>query len=169
MYTGESLLDLHDRSHRSLQGLMRHCRELSAEELNRKLPGFGYPTVRLQLHHIVAAQKYWLEVIEGRYAATENEEAREEAEIAALPSAETLEAFRGQVAAAVEAYLRRSSPTELNTPREVQTWPNRKRLLMPARVFVRTMTHIFHHQGQVLAMCRLLGKPGPAGLDFPIE
>jgi uncharacterized damage-inducible protein DinB len=32
---------------------------------------------------------------------------------------------------------------------------------------MRTMTHIYHHQGQVTAMCRLLGRP-VNGLDYPI-
>jgi len=34
-------------------------------------------------------------------------------------------------------------------------------------VFARTLVHIYHHMGQVAAMCRLLGKP-TQGLDFPI-
>jgi len=31
---------------------------------------------------------------------------------------------------------------------------------------MRTLTHFFHHQGQIAAMCRLLGKP-VSGLDYP--
>jgi uncharacterized damage-inducible protein DinB len=33
-------------------------------------------------------------------------------------------------------------------------------------VLLRTITHLYHHIGQVSAMCRLLGKPIP-GSDFP--
>ena len=35
-------------------------------------------------------------------------------------------------------------------------------------VFMRTVTHLYHHQGQIVAMCRLVGKPC-TGLDYPIE
>ncbi|XOV75412.1 MAG: hypothetical protein ACFHWZ_18795 [Phycisphaerales bacterium] len=55
MYTREALLDIHDRSHRSLSMLLDHCRGLDDEQLNRELDGFGYPTVRSQLHHIISA------------------------------------------------------------------------------------------------------------------
>ena len=39
--------------------------------------------------------------------------------------------------------------------------------LLPALVFMRPFTHNYHHQGQVAAMCRLLGHPTPP-LDFPL-
>jgi uncharacterized damage-inducible protein DinB len=32
---------------------------------------------------------------------------------------------------------------------------------------MRTITHIYHHQGQVAAMFRLLGSPSP-GFNYPI-
>jgi uncharacterized damage-inducible protein DinB len=47
------------------------------------------------------------------------------------------------------------------------TWGDRTRELTPAHVFMRTLTHIYQHQGQIVAMCRLLGKP-VGGLDYPI-
>ena len=33
-------------------------------------------------------------------------------------------------------------------------------------VLLRTQTHLFHHMGQVAAMCRLLDHPIPDGFDF---
>ena len=49
------------------------------------------------------------------------------------------------------------------------TWGDRKMRLAPARVIVRTQTHVFQHQGQIAAMCRILGRPIPSGLDFPVK
>ena len=49
MHTSESLLDIHDRTHRNLRGLLAHCRTLTPEELNREIEGFGYPTVPREL------------------------------------------------------------------------------------------------------------------------
>ena len=55
MYSSIALLDMHERSQRSLRQLIEHCAELSAEELRRELPGFGYPTVQEQLLHVISA------------------------------------------------------------------------------------------------------------------
>ena len=69
---------------------------------------------------------------------------------------------------ATDKYLRNASADELNTARPMMTWGNKEKVLVPAQVFMRTLTHIYQHQGQVAAMCRLLGKPIPPGLDYPI-
>ena len=60
MLTADALLDLHERAHRNLEALLVHCREFSGEDIDRELPGFGYPSVRLQLHHGIGAEKYWI-------------------------------------------------------------------------------------------------------------
>lgn len=40
----------------------------------------------------------------------------------------------------------------------------------PADVIMRVVTHIFNHQGQVLAMCRTIGKPNTKDdLDYPVD
>jgi hypothetical protein len=57
MYTNEALLDVLVRSHQSLSKLIAHCQGLTGEELNRELEGFGIPSVRLQVHHEIGAQK----------------------------------------------------------------------------------------------------------------
>jgi len=159
MHTAEALLDLHERSHRSLMALLVHCRSLTDEERHREHEGFGYATVHLQLHHLIGAQEYWIRVLEGRVEADEDPEA--------YATVDDLEAWRARVDALTAEYLRDASPVELNTPREALTWGERKRVLVPAHVFMRTLTHIYHHQGQVAVMCHRLGKP-IAGLDYPL-
>ncbi|RPJ47721.1 MAG: hypothetical protein EHM19_02740, partial [Candidatus Latescibacterota bacterium] len=69
---------------------------------------------------------------------------------------------------ATAAHIRGASPEELNEALAMTTWGNKRRVLAPAHVVLRTATHLYHHQGQVVAMCRLSGKPA-AGLDFPID
>ena len=161
MYSVSALLDLHERGQRSLQKLLEHCGQLDAEELDRELPGFGYPNVRQQLEHVIGAQEYWISVVQGRFTGEFSDPD--------YPTVEALEAYRRQVAGVTDAYLRQATEAELNTAREMLTWPDKMRLLVPAHVFLRTLTHIYQHQGQVLALCRLLGRPGPAGLDFPLD
>ena len=159
MYTSEALRDMHERGHRSLQKLLVHCNRLSVKEMDQEVPGFGYPSVRLQLYHLIAAEEYWIGVLLGSFDA--------EDKVAAYPTVQSLEIYREQVAAVTDEYLRAASPEELNTLRPMLTWQNKERLLMPAHVFMRTLTHIYQHQGQVLAMCRMMGRPGE-GMDFPI-
>lgn len=162
MYTVEALLDVHARTHRSLKALLQHCRGFRAEELARAFDGFGYPSIREQLDHLIGAEEYWMDVVCGRYVGGDPEEVPH-ADVAAL------EQYRAATADRTERYLRGTNDAELNAPREMRTWPGRPRTLVPAHVVLRTQTHIFQHQGQVLAICRLLGRPGPGGLDFPLD
>jgi len=159
MHTPGALLDLHERGHRNLAALLTHCRELTPDEVDREALGFGYPTVRLQLHHAIGAEKYWIGVLQGGMDADDDSPD--------YPTIESLEQYREQVSANTVAYLRASSEEELNTARSMMTWGNKEQVLIPAHVFARTLTHLYHHMGQVAAMCRLLGKPCQ-GLDFPL-
>ena len=160
MYTNEALLELHERAHRSLEELLAHGRQLTADEQDRELEGFGYPSVRLQLHHEIGAEKYWIGVLEGRIDADED--------APAYPTIASLEAYRREVFSVTEGYLRSASDGELSTARPMTTWGGGERVLIPAHVFLRTQMHLYHHQGQIAAMCRLMGKP-LEGLDYAIE
>jgi len=159
MFTPEALQDCHERAHRNLIALLARCRELEGGDADRELDGFGYPTVRLQLHHAIAAEQYWIGVLQGRVEVTEDSP-----EFSTIAS---LESYRNRVFAETEAYLRAVPVEELNAVRTRMTWGNRERTLVPAHVVMRTVTHLYHHQGQVLAMLRLLGKPC-TGLDYSI-
>ena len=160
MYSPESLIEFHRRCHASLSKLLEHCDTLTGEELHRRLVGFGGATVHLQVHHLIAAERYWLGVLQGRLDIDEDQEK--------YPTVRSLMAFREEVYDLMERYLREASPDQLMQPRNMTTWDGRTRLLAPAHVIIRTQVHIYHHQGQILAMCRLLGKPG-TGFDYPIE
>lgn len=160
MFTAADLLDLHRRTHRSLERFLGHCEGFPPDALARPLDGFGYPTLLLQVHHVLGAERYWFGVLEGRLLVDEDE-----ADHASLGA---LRAFRDQVVAATRDYLGRATEQELGTRREVLTWGGRRTALVPAHVVLRTQTHVFQHLGQGSAMCRLLGRPVPPGLDFPL-
>jgi len=160
MYTQQALLDIHERCHSSVSKYLDHCRGLSDEQLDRDLGGFGYPTVRQQLHHAIGAERYWVTVARGRMDASEDE--------ADAASIDALESFRQSVGQATRAYLDEASDEELNTAQTMTTWGGHENTLVPAHVIMRTQTHLFHHLGQVAAMCRVLGHPIPSGMDFPL-
>lgn len=160
MYTAAALLDVHERTHRSLHQLMEHCRKLDDEELHRALDGFGYATVQLQLVHVVGAEEYWIGVVRGLMLAEDNDDV--------YRTIDQLQEYRARVAEATAGWLRGASASELNTRRTMTTFGGRQQELVPAHVVLRTQTHVFQHQGQVAAMCRLLGEPVSPGLDFPL-
>ena len=160
MFAPTDLLELHRRTHLGLEGLLEHCAGFSQDELTRRLEGFGDATVLLQLHHVLGAEQYWIGVLEGKMLVDELETDH--------ASIEALRAFRDRVTAATRAYLRATSERELGTAREVTTWGDRRVTVVPAHVLLRTQTHVFHHKGQVASMCRLLGRPVPQGLDYPV-
>lgn len=162
MYNAETLLDVHARAHESLRRLIAFCGTLTTDELSRPLPGFGFPTVLRQLEHTIGAEVYWQTVVTKGYT--------EEIRLPNLRDVAATEAFRQQTASATRSYLDRASEAELNSPREMISDPGQTRLLRPADVIMRVVTHIFNHQGQVLAMCRTIGKPNDKhDLDYPVD
>jgi uncharacterized damage-inducible protein DinB len=162
MYTGAALLDMHGRAHESFRRLIAFCGDLTDDELRRPLTGFGFPTVLEQLEHTIGAEVYWQTVLTRGYT--------EEATLPKLPDVAAMEAFRQQTASTTRSYLDRASEAELNSTRQMISDPGQTRMLRPADVIVRVVTHIFNHQGQVLAMCRTIGKPNDThDLDYPVD
>ena len=160
MYTAAALLDVHERTHRSFSKLLDHCAAFSLDELSCEFEGFGYPTITSQLQHGIGAEQYWVGVLRGLMLVDEDQ--------ADAASLDALRSFRARVAEETVAYLRATSDADLNTRLAVTTWGDKQVDLVPAHVLMRTQTHIFQHQGQVAAMCRLSGRPIPPRLDFPL-
>ena len=94
----------------------------------------------------------------------------QEATLPDLSHLAAIEAFRQHTAATTRGYLDRATAVELNTPRAMISDPGETRVLRPADVILRVVTHVFNHQGQILAMCRTLGKPNETiDLDYPVD
>ena len=138
MYDSDSLLDIHGRAHESLRRLITLCGTLTADELRQPLSGFGFPTVLMQFEHTIGAEVYWQTVVTRGYS--------EEATMPALPDLAAVEAFREQTASTTRSYLDRATEAELNTTRVMISDPGQTRLLRPADVILRVVTHIFNHQ-----------------------
>jgi uncharacterized damage-inducible protein DinB len=162
MYNAETLLDIHARAHESLRRLIVLCGTLTDDELRRPLTGFGFPTVFRQLEHTIGAEVYWQTVVTRGYT--------EEATLPDLPDVAAMESFRQHTASVTRSYLDGASEAELNSERQMISDPGQTRRLRPADVIMRVVTHIFNHQGQVLAMCRTMGKPNNKyDLDYPVD
>jgi uncharacterized damage-inducible protein DinB len=162
VYNAETLLDIHARAHESMRRLIVFCGNLTDSELRRPLTGFGFHTVLRQLEHTIGAEVYWQTVLTRGYT--------EEATMPSLPDVAAIEPFRAITASATRLYLQHASEAELNSARHMISDPGQTRLLRPADVIMRVVTHIFNHQGQVLAMCRTMGKPNDKhNLDYPLD
>jgi len=158
-WTAGALLDLHERVHQMLAGLLEQCGDLPQEELDRELPGFGYPSIRLQLHHVLGAERYWAGVLRGELIVDDA--------AAGFPTIHDLERLRQMVSDGTRGWLEAQTGAALSTPRDMVLWGDAVRSLVPAAVLLRPLTHAHHHAGQVLAMLRLLGRE-PRGADLPI-
>lgn len=153
-----ALAEVHGRAHEVFAALAQHLGALDAAALDRELPGFGHPTVRLQLHHVIGAEVYWIGVLQGRI-----EVDFDHLETSGLPA---LEAWRQATAAATAAWLARTPDADLAAARPCAVWGGRTLELTPGHVVMRVVTHLFQHKGQLAAMSRLLGHPVPDGLDY---
>jgi len=161
--TSDALLEVHERAHRNTETYLAHAKRLDPSAADRRMPEFNGASVRLLLHHAIGAESFWIGVLEGRIELDEEEDR--------YPTIESLEAYREITFATTEAYLHGASPDELNTPRSMFTDPGVERVYRPGHVVMRTITHLYHHQGQVAVIFRLLGKPvprTPEAYDYPI-
>ena len=162
MYNAACLLDIHARAHESLRRLIVSCGELTDDELRRPVSGFGFPTVLRQLEHTIGAEVYWQTVLIRGYT--------EEATPPDVPDLAAIEAFRDRTETVTRSYLETATDSEVNARRTMISDPGRTRELRPADVILRVVTHNFNHQGQVLAMCRAMGKPNRRyDLDYPVD
>ena len=163
MYTSAALLDIHTRMHRNMAVLLEHCAQLSAEEFARKLPGFGIASVHRQLFHTLATEWFWMSVVRGAEPPAD--------EHAKYNTPALLEDYRQHVAQLTAGYLRNASEAELDARRRMEVDPGYFEELATAHLFMRVFSHQYHHQGQVLAMCRALGYPRDDELpvDFPLD
>jgi len=160
MFNSNALLEINRRADQSFEKLLEHCRGLTDEEFSSEIEGFGDPSVKHQLHHVISCRKYWIGVLEGRIVADEVPQGQ-------FTIVNMIE-YHKSVVEFSESYLKSATAEELSTPRTMMTWGNNERILIPVHVVMRTVAHSYHHFGKVAAMCRLMGKPIAEGMDYPI-
>ena len=160
MYTTDALLDIHARTHASLAKVIAHVATLPPAEWTRAAEGFSYPTLVSQLQHVIAAERYWMGVMQGTLRVDDDAAAHE------TPAA--LEALRADVAAATRAYVGSLSDAQASTPTTITKWNGDQADIAPAHAVLRTQTHAFQHHGEIATMLRQLGHTFPSMLDFPV-
>jgi uncharacterized damage-inducible protein DinB len=162
MLTSEALLAIHERAHRNLRGYLAFCRTLDPPDMERR-PELGGISIRIELHHAINAERYWIGVLEGRLDVEEDAQQH--------PTILSLDEYREATFAATRAYLAAASTDELNSPRPMMVDPGIEETYVPGHIIVRTITHLYHHQGRIALALRVLGSPLPETLedtDYPI-
>jgi uncharacterized damage-inducible protein DinB len=153
MFTKDGIRELHAWTHERLDMLIEHATALAPEEFAREIAGFGYPSVREQLVHTLGAEERWVHRLQDLPTRPWSS--------ADYPTASTLRPVRDRVMRETAVYLDRLSDAALNAPlvQRPKEWIGELR--SPAFILHHVLTHAFHHKGQVVAMCRLLGHPAP--------
>lgn len=153
MFTKAGIIELHDAMHERLDLLLRHV-ETVPDSLQRKpISGFGHPSIRKQLVHILTCEEGWVHDLQNEPFAGWSEED-------CLTMA-ALRAAKEQIRGSTRAYVNGLTEAQLNT-----TLANRPvdwggELRSPAFIVLHVITHAFHHKGQIVAMLRILGYPAP--------
>ncbi len=160
MFTKESLLRLHSWAHECLDLVYAHCGSMSDEELDRRLEGFGIPSILTQLAHMVEAERFWNFRL--RNPSCPQCEEPPEMDISTYKSLAELDTLRAEMRQQTIDYINSMTDEELNQESDM-SWPdhNFSERHTAAFTLLRPITHIFHHKGQIVAMCRLLGHPAP--------
>lgn len=151
MFTKDAVKALHAWGHESLDVLFAHVAKLPDADFVRPLDGFGQGSVRDQLVHIIFVEEVWVRLLQGL---------RVERWTETFESVAAIHEAKQRVFSETVAYLNGLSEAQLNSPvPPTPEWSGPPR--SPAFIIQHIVTHAFHHKGQVVAMCRLLGQPAP--------
>ena len=153
LFTKAGIKTLHAWTHERLDLLFQHAATLPPELLCQEIPGFGRASVRDQLLHIVTCESGWVRGLQNLPLAKWRRED--------YGTAASIAQAKRQAASETLAYLDSLSEAQLNT--EIESAPEEwgGPLRSPAFILHHVLTHAFHHKGQIVAMCRILGYPAP--------
>ena len=153
MFTLDAIRKFHGWTHASLDLLLDHLSALSPGEYVRELPGFGRGSVRDQVVHIFNCEGFWISKLQGFEFVRPNP-----ADYATVADSRRLQQ---EFTARTSAYVSGLTDTALNIDTELRFSDGDIDIRTPALILHHVLTHAFHHKGQIVAMCRLLGHPAP--------
>lgn len=153
MFTIEGIRKLHAWTHSCLGLVLDHLETIPESDYGKQVPGFGFGTLREQVIHIFNCEGLWIHLLQGRPYVD-----RISAEYLAVADAR---AMQQEVMQQTHAYLATLTDKTLNANTNLHFPDGDEAVRTPALVLHHMLTHAFHHKGQIVAMCRLLGYPAP--------
>jgi uncharacterized damage-inducible protein DinB len=153
LFTLPGIRKLHNWTHASLGLVLDHLSTLPAGAYTEELPGFGFPNLRAQVVHVFNCESFWVHALQSTSFGD-----RKPADLPAVSDARELQ---HQVMQETLTYLSPLTAEMLNTSTMLHFSDGDTAIRTPALVLHHVLTHAFHHKGQIVAMCRLLGHPAP--------
>jgi uncharacterized damage-inducible protein DinB len=153
IFSKTAITGLHSGLHDCLDVVLDHLAGMPRDLLAQDVGGFGRPTVREQIAHILSTETGWvcgLQLLPIRRI-----------DPLTLTTVDDFRQVKKNTMSATIAYLDSISEHQLNT--ELERYPERwiGPHRSPAFILLHIITHGFHHKGQIVAMLRLLGYPAP--------
>jgi uncharacterized damage-inducible protein DinB len=153
MFTLEGVRKFHRWTHASLTLVLDHLATIPAADYTKELPGFGSPTLHAQVVHIFNCEAYWIHILQA-LPFTDYDPAR-------WPAVSDARTLQHEVGLRTQHYLSRLTDLHLNGNTELHFPDGDTAVRTPALILHHVLTHAFHHKGQIVAMCRILGHPAP--------
>lgn len=130
--------------------LLDYCAGLAPAHFTAPVAAMNHGSIRELLVHVAGCYDYWLgEIGLGRPATRPQPDA--------VPDVAALRAVFAEADALVADFIRHYAAAWLVPQQFVLPRQQRPYELTPLQLFTHTLTHEFHHKGQVLSMSRLLG------------
>jgi uncharacterized damage-inducible protein DinB len=152
VFTVDGLRKFHGWTHGTLDLLLDHLSTVPGDDYVRELSGFGFATLREQAIHIFNCEGFWVHTLQGLPYSNRT--------VADCPALADVRLMQKEVGHATQAYLSTLADPQLNADAELR-FSDGVYFRTPAFVLHHVLTHAFHHKGQIVAMCRLLGHPAP--------
>ena len=153
VFTVEGIRRFHSWTHSCLSLLLDHVATIPAGEYTQELAGFGAASVRNQVIHAFNCEGFWVQLLQGL--------AYEDRAPAECPTVAEARRLQEEVRQRTEGYFSRVSDQQINAGMELHFPDGDVAVRTPALVLHHVFTHAFHHKGQIVAMCRILGYPAP--------
>lgn len=153
MFTLGGIGKFHQWTHACLNLVLDHVSTIPAGDYTKEVAGFGFPTLRHQVIHIFNCEGFWVHVLQGLPFRDRN--------VADCPGVIEARLLEQEVSRRTREYLAGMSDESFNSNRELRFPDGDLAVRTPALVLHHVLTHAFHHKGQMVAMCRLLGYPAP--------
>jgi uncharacterized damage-inducible protein DinB len=153
MFTLDGIRQFQTWTHQSISLLLDHLATLPAADYTQDVAGFGYPNLRAQVVHLLGCEARWVhrlrDVPSGDW------------DPARWPTVADARMLEREVTGQTLDYLSGLTEQQLNTPTTLRFPDGDTATRTPALVLHHVFTHAFHHKGQIVAMCRILGHPAP--------
>jgi uncharacterized damage-inducible protein DinB len=153
LFTLAGIRRFHHWTHASLTLLLDHLSTIPAGDYAKEVPGFGFPTIREQVVHILNCEGFWIHTLQTVPFANQDP--------AGCPTVSDARVLQREVTLKTSNYLSDLSEQQLNDETTLHFSDGDTAVRTPALILHHILTHAFHHKGQIVSMCRILGYPAP--------